>query len=50
MWTTKLIETGEKHSNVIILSLMAQAQAHKFLWPVPKMVTPEGSRTAAPAA
>lgn len=30
VWTTK---SGEKHSKVAILSLMAQAWAHKLLWP-----------------
>lgn len=49
MWTTK---SGETHSKVTVRSLMAQAQAHKLklLWPVPKAVTPEGNRAAAPAA
>lgn len=49
-WTTRLIEPGEKQSKVTILSLVAQTQAHQILWPVPQVVTLEGSRTAAPAA
>lgn len=50
VWTTRLIEPGEKQSKVTILSLVAQTQAHQILWPVPQVVTLEGSRTAAPAA
>lgn len=50
VWTTELTEPGEKQSKVTILSQVAQTQAHQLLWPVPKAVTPEGSRTAAPAA